>query len=732
MHEPPSMLRLASAIALTTLFVTLGACASTDDEAESAEAAVERSRGRPLSNAQIERIAKKLGTELVSRFEQINADLARPAPSCDARQASDYVANLIAVGRANEAATWSERCVAESARPSFKLLAAASDAAVADFEPQKALAFAERAARESAGTTNEREAAFVYVRAIGAAYNSLPSSKMHEVLAPFGRDRDLVFGVLTGGAVPDAVQRDLIRLSEVRANASFSVPLRMTLVDVMISTEYRYHDALRILDAYSADLKVAPASSLASLIRLVERALMNHGDQAVGIPAAKSFMQGLVPFQRPDSGFFLSAYSPVDYSQLPSECPDSFAKGSTRTQLDKVKSDWREGRLSADAALAALRALGPNLADVQTTVGSIQFGQGDFKESLASFWSARQSCPWYGRATAGTSSAIFRLQRAKRVDAFRAGSLSATDTELLSAYVSNWSVLTRRQQENIATEMKFWRPYVSALSAASNTMYVSPIFEKVSETRTIFASDSADEGRGEDGRLDQDVKGLGGKQILVGSEHLGDFQWAVVVHEAAHQFHSLATRNTAACISLLYREAKARNDFSIGYAATNEYEYFAMGVAHLAEPGGYVWNPGWYDAHDARLKALVESVRASNGDFAAVACPHPIGPGQAELAPVDDNLCWPSHIDARNKGEIDRAVTKLLCAMEKKEGFKVHEDRIAENVAAFEQERRRAAGASCMNEPERNTVSEMEECIDEFSIDIPWSPPAAPLPDPNH
>lgn len=97
-----------------------------------------------------------------------------------------------------------------------------------------------------------------------------------------------------------------------------------------------------------------------------------------------------------------------------------------------------------------------------------------------------------------------------------------------------------------------------------------------------------------DGRVWDDVRGIGGLSAATGIEALDDaaqFGFDTLAHEIAHQVHYFALpRVDRARITALYRAAKENGRCLDFYAATNEAEYFGQGVEAFASlckrPGG--------------------------------------------------------------------------------------------------------------------------------------------------
>jgi hypothetical protein len=89
-----------------------------------------------------------------------------------------------------------------------------------------------------------------------------------------------------------------------------------------------------------------------------------------------------------------------------------------------------------------------------------------------------------------------------------------------------------------------------------------------------------------DGRVWDDVRGIGGLRAATGLEALDDaerFGFDTLVHEIAHQVHYYALgQRDRIQIRRLYEAAEEEGRFLDYYAATNEAEYFAQGVEAFA------------------------------------------------------------------------------------------------------------------------------------------------------
>lgn len=122
-----------------------------------------------------------------------------------------------------------------------------------------------------------------------------------------------------------------------------------------------------------------------------------------------------------------------------------------------------------------------------------------------------------------------------------------------------------------------------------------------------------------DGRVWDDVRGIGGMQAATGIESLDEaaqFGFDTLVHEIAHQVHFFAfSRVEQARLRSLYQAAVSNRTFLDYYAASNEAEYFGQGVEAFASLGK---RPGGETTHghtrfellavDPALHAFIASV----------------------------------------------------------------------------------------------------------------------------
>ncbi len=155
-----------------------------------------------------------------------------------------------------------------------------------------------------------------------------------------------------------------------------------------------------------------------------------------------------------------------------------------------------------------------------------------------------------------------------------------------------------------------------------------------------------------DGRLWDDVRGIGGLRAATGIESLDDvllFGFDTLVHEIAHQAHLYAfPRSQRLRITELY-EVAMRDDLCLDYyAANNEAEYFGQGVEAFCSYGK---RPGREATHGHTRFELFRKDRALHDFIAGVVSFDPLS------QPEDRRRILPAAIRvALRTGRVDDAV----------------------------------------------------------------------------
>jgi len=131
-----------------------------------------------------------------------------------------------------------------------------------------------------------------------------------------------------------------------------------------------------------------------------------------------------------------------------------------------------------------------------------------------------------------------------------------------------------------------------------------------------------------DGRVWDDVRGIGGMQAATGIEGLDEaaqFGFDTIVHEIAHQVHFFAfTPLQRAKIKRLYRTALEENRCIDYYAASNEAEYFGQGVEAFAS---FAKRPGSETTHGHTRFELYRTDPALHDFIASVVDRDPLRDG---------------------------------------------------------------------------------------------------------
>lgn len=631
------------ALSLAWLVAATTGCVGDDNDGESSEAAIERSRGT-MTDDELRAFRETFQADYGARYTAARGMADAPAPACDdAKRVLDYVDALIASDRIEEANTFAAGClrrVGVAVRKAEHYLAAAR---AARFSLD--LAAALRHAASAAEIARGRAATVVALERaelLAVSQDFDVKRSIDDVLAQ-GRLGSATTTSLVSNVVTEALavqpfeiteerERDLNRVIDAMEEPAAAAWVLYYMAHASIASEYRYHDTLKMLGSRRgrALVRSLPAAWLTHVGRIVHRAVMNHNHSRFGWTQGKQLLEGLAPFQRKDQMLFSLAMGPYNYEELQDNaCKTAYAKGADRTLLTTAQKGFLDGTLTAHAALtqiAPLRRTGDAaLVDVEVFAGTMLESKGNDRDALEAFWTARKVCPYYGRAMSGTFGVMSRLTNAAKPRALQT-ELPGRPPTAIKQYVLNYDTLSPAQQKDTAYGLSFWWPYLGTFAQSGRILYVAPTYQRLVETpphrrNTEYATDRG----ANDGRLTDDLDGIGGDQIVVSFGKLADYKGGTIVHEAAHQFHYAATAPVKSCIQRLYNDAKARNDFCVGYAATNEFEYFGVGIQHYTSPDGFVGYGGitkaWYVEHDPKLLALMDSIAASSGDMSRIVCP---------------------------------------------------------------------------------------------------------------
>ena len=223
-----------------------------------------------------------------------------------------------------------------------------------------------------------------------------------------------------------------------------------------------------------------------------------------------------------------------------------------------------------------------NSPQVLTDLATIYYYLGNLEEAVSYSNKALQLCNHWG-----LSHFIISLAQQKKVrqqDSITA----AVEKTILSTKVEkpdglerifiNFDSLSPRQQQLVLISIAPVKQHLKKVHEAGGTFYFLPL------NYFLWEADRSIVKRGQrtfDGRLWDDVKGVGGSNSVTGTAELdealeGGFN--VFAHEFAHQIHYMALSDSQKQrIKELYQQALERGITLDYYAAANDMEYFAQG-----------------------------------------------------------------------------------------------------------------------------------------------------------
>jgi len=242
----------------------------------------------------------------------------------------------------------------------------------------------------------------------------------------------------------------------------------------------------------------------------------------------------------------------------------------------------------ADRAFDEALRLAPDTIRALIGKGTAEYHRRRFGPALGWFLRALGVNPDYGLAHYGIAQSLLRLR--DEVNIRLAGMPPAPaaegEPELpgLRDVFTNYGELEPGLQKIIRSSVKPLRSFLAAAKDKKATFFITPFHLLQSETPGMAGLRDK---RTFDGRLWDDVKGLGGIHALSGEDWQSDvrnLRFNVVSHEFAHQVHGLVPADLRDEIKSLFLKAKKQRLTLDFYADFNEFEYFATGVeAYVSE-----------------------------------------------------------------------------------------------------------------------------------------------------
>ena len=244
---------------------------------------------------------------------------------------------------------------------------------------------------------------------------------------------------------------------------------------------------------------------------------------------------------------------------------------------------------------------GAKFADAMKLVrrASDAFDQGRFEAARDDCFAALALIPDLGRAHAILARTL-EAQRFK-VDVHRAeyerrfAKALTPKIDGIERYVLNWKELSPRHQKRVALSLAPWKAYIPVLAEGGATLYIKPMYMRLSEVP--FIGSLRDARIGYDSRLWDDVRGCGGYNTVTGIEDVERTifeRYNTVLHELSHQVQSVLPADQDRRIEALYQKAKIRDQsardkpdhmaFLSRYAGGSVMEYFAEGANSADSP----------------------------------------------------------------------------------------------------------------------------------------------------
>ncbi len=220
--------------------------------------------------------------------------------------------------------------------------------------------------------------------------------------------------------------------------------------------------------------------------------------------------------------------------------------------------------------------------------GTAAYHRGRFAESFKWFGAALAVNPDYALAHYGLAQSLLRLKDAVNVKlAGIERSFAAKDAPEppgLGDVFINYASLDPDLRKIIRISVRPLRAFLPLDRDKAATFFITPFHMLQSEAPGMAGI------RGQrtfDGRLWDDVKGLGGPHALSGEDWERDvkrLRFNVIAHEFTHQVHGFLPKDLRDEIRRLFDKAKKERLTLDFYADFNEFEYFATGVeAYVSE-----------------------------------------------------------------------------------------------------------------------------------------------------
>lgn len=242
----------------------------------------------------------------------------------------------------------------------------------------------------------------------------------------------------------------------------------------------------------------------------------------------------------------------------------------------------------AESAFQRALALDPRHPDALVGLGCALYVQGAFDRAHLLFQQALGVDPGHGHAHYGVAMSLLRRRDAANVRlkaAFeRFAAQDAPEPAALRDVFPEYGTLDGELQKIVRLSVKPLAVWLPLLKERKLTFHIFPFHHR------LFQAPHQAELKGQrtfDGRIWDDVKGVGGAHAAAGAEWQRDvkhLRFNVLAHEFAHQVHGQLPEELKAEIMGLYQKGKQERRTLDFYSDANEMEYFAVGVeAYVSE-----------------------------------------------------------------------------------------------------------------------------------------------------
>jgi tetratricopeptide (TPR) repeat protein len=593
------------------------------------------------ADPELDAFGESMTAGLVRGFDEaVRSAAAVPADCRDTANVAEHQKALRALGRYAECTQWVATCERQGLAPA-PVLSAAARCASADYQYARAHEWHERATRpENAASDVYPGMVYVFAR---FAYLTEYQDEVPGILARnpawAGAKLPVVHGSIeylqngdTTLAPESAIRNEVLQWM----TDPDQVLRQVALVDWgwdLLWNRGIERESARFFAERASELTSPPEwwpTALAALYYGVRAANPSANDFA----AVRRLYEAALPYLHPSSSLPIQT-NPYTYSELyAGVCRTRLTSGAGADAFRTIQRDWLAARVSASEArerALRLQAGEGERADVLTLLGGLAEDLGRDDEALDWYWRAHQACPYYNRAHDGLANV--RLRRLARAFRDYQAILERADREVRAApftpdvrhFVDNWRSLSDATRKSALFGLRLWAPYVDLLVDQDARIYFKRAPELVSDIEKFAGYRDV---RYSDNRLLDDISGLAGGEFAVIDQASAlespFFGGDITAHEVAHLFHGLLPDAKAGCITTLYDRAAARELFTDPYAATNPFEYFAVGAEVFLTPADapprFGRNVGWLRRNDPDLVRWLEQI-AEGRPPAALSCP---------------------------------------------------------------------------------------------------------------